>query len=117
MKPSLCRFATLALLLCVIVSCGKETRTISTPSGSVQVTKERAEDVPQRVSAPSDAELGRIKADAARARDFLSHYAPGSAGSLADFDKAFKDWQAESPRRYYGRRLLCGSRCHPERRL
>jgi uncharacterized protein DUF3806 len=100
MKPCSGRLAALALLLCAIASCGKETRTIATPSGSVQVTKERAENVPQRITPPSDAELRRIKADAERARKFLSDYAPGSAGSLADFDRAFKGWQVELPRRY-----------------
>lgn len=117
MKPCSGRLAALVLLLCAIASCGKETRTIATPSGSVQVTKESAADVPQRISAPSDAELARIKADSARAREFLSHYAPGAAGSMADFDKAFKGWRAESPRRYASEDVIAILGAHLGERL
>ena len=108
---------TLPLLLCVVVSCGKETRTIPTPTGAVQVTKEPAAAVPQRLSAPSEAELGRIRTDAARASEFLSIYEPGSTGSLADFDKAFKDWQAQSPRRYSSADVIAILGAHLGQRL
>jgi len=96
------RLRVVALLLCscVAASCSKEIKTIPTPSGSVEVSKEPAEAVPQKFASLSEAELTRVKADAVRAREFLAAYAPGTAGSLADFDKAFQAWQHDGNRRF-----------------
>jgi len=100
------RLAALPLLLCAVVSCGKEVRTISTPSGSVEVTKEPAEPVPQHFELLPESELSQVESDAARAKEFLNAYVPGAAGSLADFDKAFLAWQREARHRFSSKDVI-----------
>ena len=100
MKADFPRLVALLIPILGIVSCGKEVRTVSTPTGSVQVTRESAEPAPQHFAPLAESEFAQMKADAETANQFLNAYAPGSVGSLADFDRAFHVWQRGTDRRY-----------------
>jgi hypothetical protein len=79
---------------------GNETKTIPTPSGSVQIYQKTVEPIPQTFTALTEAELSGIRSNAALARDFVRGYVPATNYALSDFDKAFSAWQQESPQRY-----------------
>lgn len=92
----------LLLLLAPFIAQAKqqESKTISSPEGSISMTSKTVSPVPQKI-VPLDAEKLRqiLELDRAAAQ-FLLAYTPGATPSLKAYDEAFRLWQRDKASRF-----------------
>lgn len=87
----------LSLLLAPFTSQAKqqESKTLSTPEGTVSMTTKKVDPVPQEVVILNADKLEQILELDRAAAQFLSAYNPGAAPSLKTYDEAFRLWQRD----------------------
>lgn len=92
----------LSLLLAPFAGQAKqqESKTLSTPEGTVSMTSTKIAPSPQEVVILKSEKLEQILALDRAAIQFLSAYAPGAAPSLKAYDEAFRLWQRDHANRF-----------------
>ncbi len=92
----------LSLLLAPFIGEAKsqESKTLSTPTGTVSLTSTEVTPVPQQIVLLGAGKLHQIHELDEAAMQLLAEYRPGANPSLKSYDEAFRLWQRDESRQF-----------------